>query len=75
MYVTLTMLAVFHHSVTGVAEILSRESDNILMIRQRKSEQEPAVTALHLHGVGGAGGNSLLRLFTCLVFRVTGKRI
>lgn len=58
-----------------MVEILSRESDNMLMIRRRKSEQEPAGTALHLHELGGADGSSLLRFFTCLGFRVNGKCI
>lgn len=58
-----------------MAEILSIVSDNMLMIRQRKSEQEPAEGALHLHELGGADRSSVLGLFWCLGFRVTGKCI
>lgn len=58
-----------------MVEILSSESDNMLMIRQRKSEQESAGTALHLHELGTADGSSLHRSFAHLGFRVNGKCI
>lgn len=58
-----------------MAEILYRESDNMLMTGQRKSEQEPAGIAMHLQELGGADGISLPRIFPCLGFRVTGKCI